>query len=77
MYSDEGPGIFSMVQSLEPAGRLSGKPETAYANHDLVVAARAACTKVLWAQEGEKKPSQLILIKVSASPLGLSGAGGL
>ncbi|OBT55977.1 hypothetical protein VE04_03303 [Pseudogymnoascus sp. 24MN13] len=61
--SDEGPGIFDMVQSLEVAGKLSGNPDTEKENQDFVVAASTADTKVLCAQDEDMKPFQVIFTR--------------
>jgi hypothetical protein len=52
-----------MIQSLELAGKLSGNPDTEKENQDFVAAASTADTKVLCAQDGDRKPFQVILTK--------------
>lgn len=67
-----------MVHSLEPAGKLSGKPDTANENQDFVVAAITVDTKVLYAHDGDKKPSQVIFTnEVWLSPPAVSDEGGV
>ena len=73
--SDDDPGIFEMVQSLEVAGKLSGNPDTEKENHDFVVPATTADTKDLCAQDEEMKPFQVTFTKVWFSTSGLSDGG--
>ncbi|ELR07807.1 hypothetical protein GMDG_00428 [Pseudogymnoascus destructans 20631-21] len=61
--SDEGPGIFDMVQSLEVAGKLFGNPDKEKENQDFVAAASTADTKVLCAQDEDMKPFQVIFTR--------------